>query len=33
MYRNKAESKTTLMMLAGGRGQAEVARPQLTIAQ
>jgi diguanylate cyclase (GGDEF)-like protein/putative nucleotidyltransferase with HDIG domain len=33
MYRNKAESKATLSMVAGARGQAEVARPQLSLAQ
>jgi diguanylate cyclase (GGDEF)-like protein/putative nucleotidyltransferase with HDIG domain len=32
MYRNKAESKTTLSMRAAARGQAEVARPQLSLA-
>ena len=30
MYRNKAESKTTLAMGAGARGQAEVVRAQLS---
>jgi diguanylate cyclase (GGDEF)-like protein/putative nucleotidyltransferase with HDIG domain len=33
MYRNKAESKTTLAMGAGARGQAEVVRAQLSLAQ
>ncbi len=33
MYRNKAESKTTLSMQAGTRGQAEVARAHLSLTQ
>ena len=33
MYRNKAEAKTTLSTRAGARGQAEVARAQLSLAQ
>ena len=33
MYRNKAETKTTLSTRAGARGQAEVARAQLSLAQ
>jgi len=33
MYRNKAEAKTTFSTRAGARGQAEVARAQLSLAQ
>jgi len=33
MYRNKAEAKTKLLTRAGARGQAEVARAQLSLAQ
>jgi diguanylate cyclase (GGDEF)-like protein len=33
MYRNKAEAKTTLLKRAGARGQAEVARAQLSLAR
>ena len=33
MYRNKAESKTTLSMQVGTRGQAEVARAHLSLTQ